>query len=224
MADVIADNSVKSFIDEMRSAHGVDKGVWGERAALRLLLDVYRERGGILIHSYEYKTDPTKNGNIKKGDDGKHYLENLGPYTEIDILYVSQYRVFPIEIKSYEAQTIRLTTDGIAGCAVTNKSPIHQNEMHCNHLYSAIAESINGNPQFIVPIVCFMTWHNKPIIEDQRPDIERGYILTANTNTLVDTIKKCDTPLDCRINLDMIDRQLRAVMNSADTYYPVQWR
>lgn len=223
MSDIIAENSVKSFIDEMRSSQGVDKGVWGERAALRLLLDVYRERGGILIHSYEYQTDPTKNGNIKQ-ENGKHYLEKLGPLTEIDILYVSQYRVYPIEIKSYNADTITLDTNGIYGCHTTNKSPIHQNEMHCNHLYSAIAESINGNPMYIVPIVCFMTWHNKPIIQDNRPEEERRYILTANINTLMDTIMRCDTPLDCRLNLDMVDRQLRAVMNSADSYYPVLWK
>ena len=223
MAEDISSNSVKSYIDQMRSASGVDKGVWGERAALRVLLDIYRERGGILIHSYEYNTDPDKNGNIKQ-ENGRHYLEKVGSSTEIDILYVSQYRVFPIEIKSYNADTIILTTQGITGCHTTNKSPIHQNEMHCNHLYTAIAESINGNPQFMVPIVCFMTWHNKPVIQDERPEQERRYILTTNINTLADTIRACDTPLDYRINLDMMDRQLKAVMQSADTYYPVEWR
>lgn len=223
MSKGIENSTVKDFIDKMRTSSGTDKGVWGERAVLRLLLDLYRERGGILIHSYEYDTDPTKGGNIKN-ENGRVYMERLGSATEIDILYISQYRVFPIEVKSYAADQITLTTQGISGCATTNKSPVHQNEMHCNHLYSHIAEGINGNPQFIVPIVCFCTWENKPVINDNRPEDERGYILTCNINTLLDTIKACDTPLGYRLNLDQMDRMLRRVMKSSDAYYPVQWR
>ena len=97
MSTNIENSTVKDFIDKMRKSSGVDKGVWGERAVLRLLLDLYRERGGILIHSYEYDTDPDKGGNIKN-DEGRIYMEKLGPHTEIDILYVSQYRVYPIEV------------------------------------------------------------------------------------------------------------------------------
>ena len=217
------DKSASEYLKTMRETSGVDKGVWGERAILRLLLDIYRERGGILIHSYEYKVDSDKNGNIKF-EDGKHYLENLGSTTEIDILYVSQYRVFPIEVKSYAADKITLTTGNIEGCHTVNKSPIHQNEMHCNHLYTWIAEAINGNPDFIVPIVAFNVFKNKPIIEDKRPDNERSYILVANTGNIKETILKYDTPLDYRINLDQMDRMLKNAMVSSEAYYNVQWR
>ncbi len=207
----------------MRKAQGTDKGVWGERAIVRILLNLYAERGGILIHSYEYQTDPTKNGNIKNHD-GQLYLERLGDSTEIDVLYVTQYRVFPIEIKSYLANEIRLTTEGISGCATTEKSPIHQNEMHCNHLYSAIWEAIEADPTFIIPIVAFSTWENKPIIYDNRSEGEREYIHVCNTNTVYETVKQLDTPNHKRIDLDVIDRLLKRKRISSDAYYPVSWR
>lgn len=223
MNERIEQNPASYYLEEMRKSQGVDKGVWGERAIVRILLSLYQERGGILIHSYEYQTDPTKNGNIKNHD-GELYLEKLGSATEIDVLYVTQYRVFPIEIKSYLANEIRLTTEGISGCSTTDKSPIHQNEMHCNHLYSAIWEGIEADPSFIVPVVAFSTWENKPMIYDNRPDNERSYIKICNTNTVYDLIKSLDTPNGKRINLDQIDRLLKNKMISSDAYYPVSWR
>lgn len=217
----LENKSVSQYIKQMRSESGTEKGVWGERAVVRALLNLYQTRGGILIHSYEYDVDKDKPGNIKN-DNGKIYLENLGDRTEIDVLYISNYRVFPIEVKSYAADEIVLTTQGISGCSVTNKSPIHQNEMHCNHLYSWIWEGIEGNPNFIVPIVSFMTWHNKPVIRDNRPANERQYIHVTNLNTLIPTIEKLDTPLDRRLNLEQMDRLLRSHMISNDAYYPPQ--
>lgn len=214
-------DKVDACLNEMKKHQSIEKGSYGEQAVLAICEELYQNEGGILIHSYSYKTDPMQVGNIKKNDDGKFYLENLGSFTEIDVLYVSPYRIFPIEVKAYKAKKITLTDTEIQGCYITNKSPVHQNEMHCRHLYADLFRVLpKGKTDYIVPIVCFV---DKCEIEDLRSDWQREYIYVAILDTLRDVIDYFNTPLDYRLNLSDVDKVLKEFMVSNEKYLPVRY-
>lgn len=214
-------DKVNQCLAEMKQHSSTDKGSFGEKAVLSICEEFYQTQGGILIHSYAYKTDEMQEGNIKKDEQGKLYIENLGGFTEIDVLYVSPYRIFPIEVKAYKAKKIVLTDDSIVGCYKTDKSPVHQNEMHCRHLYADIFRVIpDGITDYIVPIVCFV---DKCEIEDNRSDWQRQYIYVSILDTLKDVISYFNTPLNYRLNLSEIDNALKQAMVSNEKYLPVRY-
>ncbi len=188
------------------------KGTFGELALLKVCEEIYQEKGGILYHSYTYKTEPDLPGNIKK-EDGKLYLENLGNVTEIDVLLVTPYKVYPIEVKSYKAKKITFTDDGIAGCQITNKSPIHQNEMHCRHLYPKLLRVLpEGRSKYIEPVVVLV---DKCQVEDNRSDIQKAYIKLATLNNFRSCIMQLDTPYEYRLDLDAVYNCLEEACCSA---------
>ena len=213
------ENEVNALLAQMHTEDARGKGVTGEIAVTKICEEIYQQQGGILYHSYEYRVDKTLPGNIKR-EGGELYIENLGDVTEIDILFVTPYKVFPIEVKSYLANTITLTDQGISGCNATHKSPVHQNEMHCRHLYSFIYTTLpDGQTSYIVPIVCFV---DKAKIIDKRSDWQKEYIKVCILNNLKDTINKFNRPGQYRLNLTAIDKMLKEIGVSWDKYYPVR--
>lgn len=212
-------NTVNNILDKMHSQKvATDKGVYGERAILSICEDLYQRRGGILIHSYTYKTEKGLAGNIKK-DGNSFYVENTGATTEIDILLVTPYKIYPIEVKAYKANKIILTNDRISGCANTDKSPIHQNEMHCRHLYPHIFSSIpDGMTEYIVPIVVFT---DETKIVDSRTEDHREYILVTILNQFRQLLEEKDRPHNNTIlDLKSIELKLKSVMTSCDKFLP----
>ena len=213
------DKDINGLLNTMHGQEAKEKGSTGELAVTRICEDFYNTMGGILYHSYAYKTDADQAGNIKKKD-GKLYVENLGRFTEIDVLYVSPFMVFPIEVKSYKAKEIILTDDGISGCAITDKSPVHQNEMHCRHLYAHLFKCLpNGDTSYIVPIVCMV---DEATIRDKRSKWQKKYIKVCILNTLKDTIQKNNNPGAYRLDLHAIDKALREASTDYDKYYPLR--
>jgi hypothetical protein len=213
------DSDVNALLKQMHSQDPIAKGTTGELAVTKICENIYQNQGGILYHSYEYKVDKELAGNIKKKE-GKLFIENLGSVTEIDVLLVTPFRIFPIEVKSYKANKITLRDDGIYGCAITDKSPVHQNEMHCRHLYSHIFKSMpDGATDYIVPIVCMV---DKAEVIDERSDWQKKYIKVCILNTLEDTIIRNNNPGEYRLNLRAIDQSLKDVATNWDKYYPVR--
>lgn len=213
-------NAVNKHLSNMHNRTGADKGSFGEEAVFRICEDFYQREGGILIHSYSYKVDKDLEGNIKS-DGTKLHVESLGSSTEIDVLYISQYRVFPIEVKAYKAKQITLTDDSISGCYVTNKSPVHQNEMHCRHMYSHIFRALpDGKTDYIVPIVCFV---DSATITDNRSPWQQDYIKISILDTLEDLIRLNNTPLDYKINLTTMNQILTEAKVSSEKYLPVRY-
>lgn len=213
-------DSVNSVLRKMHEHKSTEKGSYGEKAVFKICEEFYDNEGGILIHSYTYKTDPEQAGNIKKGQGGKLFIERLGSYTEIDVLYVSKYRVYPIEVKAYRANTIYFKDDGIYGCNKTDKSPIHQNEMHCRHLYSSIFRALpNGDTSYVIPLVCMV---DECEIVDQRSDWQKEYIHLCVLNSLRDFILQTNTPLETKLNLTLVDNILKECMIKNEVYLPVR--
>lgn len=213
--------SVNDLLNKMHSCSvATDKGAFGEKAVLTICEQMYQSQGGILIHSYSYKVDKSLAGNIYNNN-GKLYIENTGSSTEIDVLYVSKYRVFPIEVKAYAAKKITLTDAYIEGCAHTEKSPVHQNEMHCRHLYSFLYRALpNGDTSYIVPIVC-MT--DKTELHDDRSDWQKDYIKACTLNYLESVLNTYNTPLDCQINLQLMENVLREALVSNEKWLPSRY-
>lgn len=215
------DREINKCLGRMHSNTQTGKGTYGEQAVFKICEGFYQREGGILIHSYAYKTDKEQLGNIKKGENGKLYVENLGDYTEIDVLYVSKFRVFPIEVKAYKAKEITLDDEGIYGCYKTDKSPVHQNEMHCRHLYSYIFRALpEGDTRYIVPIVCMV---DKCTLIDNRSDWQKDYVKLAVLNTLENLIKENNKPLECRINLELMDNVLKEALIKQERYLPPRY-
>lgn len=219
-------NDINKILKTMHTKKGdqvKDKGTYGELAVLKVCEQFYIRQGGILVHSYSHKVDPNEPGNVKKDADGKPYKENLGNTTEVDVLLVTPYRIFPIEVKSYKSKKIVLTDDGISGCLNTSKSPVHQHEMHCRHLYSFLYRAFEeGDTDFIVPIVCFT---DETKIEDKRSDWQLDYILVSTIDTLYETIDEFNQPVEGRykLNLQLVDNLLREQMTSNSSYYPLKY-
>lgn len=212
------DNAINNALKTMHKNSGVDKGSYGEQAVFKICEKFYQTQGGILVHSYTYKVDREQAGNIKLGENGKLYIENLGDITELDVLYISKYRIFPIEVKAYKSKEITFTDDAITGCYKTDKSPIHQNEMHCRHFYSYMYRAlVGGNTEFIVPIVCMV---DKCNILDKRSDWQKEYIHLTTLNGLEQMISKYNTPLTHQLDLVLCDKLLKEGMVKSEVYLP----
>lgn len=216
------DKSINKILSDMRASSAksgsTTKGTYGEKAVMQICEQFYQSDGGILIHSYSYKTDKEQKGNIKRAEDGHLMVENLGDFTEIDVLYVSPFRIFPIEVKAYRAKEIRLDDAGIYGCYKTDKSPVHQNEMHCRHLYPHVFRALpKGQTDYIVPLVCLV---DKANLIDERNDWQKTYIKVCTLDSLEATIREYNTPLDFKLNLDLMNSILREAMVSSEKYLP----
>ena len=208
MADKF-NRQINGILGKMKTGDFKNKGDMGEMAVFTICEKLYQKHGGILYHSYAYKVDKNLPGNIKRDSEGLR-LERLGEFTEIDVLYISPFRVIPIEVKSYKAQKITLTDKGIDGCFKTEKSPVHQNEMHARHLLSGIFEALpDGDEEYIKPIVVFV---DECKVSDKRSKWQKEYIRPAVLDNLVDVINLVNTPYNGKIiNLRLMEDRLNQI-------------
>ena len=214
------DSSVNKCLKDMHNKSKTEKGSYGEEAVFKICEQFYQTEGGILYHSYTYKPDETKEGNIKKAEDGHLFVEALSSKTEIDILYCTKYRIYPIEVKAYRAKEIVLTDDGISGCYKTDKSPVHQNEMHCRHLYPTIFRGLpNGSTGYVIPVVCFV---DKCKLIDRRSIEQKNYIYVTILSTLKQFIRKTNVPGDYLIDLQLMQKLLSEIEISHEKHLPLR--
>lgn len=210
---------VNRVLSTMHSKQGSDKGVFGEDAAFKICELFYQNYGGILIHSYEYKTIDGLEGNIKRQSGGL-YVERTGGFTEIDILLVTPFRIFPIEVKAYLANKITIYDDRIEGCKSTSKCPVHQHEMHLRHLYESIFLGVpDGSTDYIVPIVVFV---DKCTLVDLRSDAQKNYIHVTTLNNLKEDLEAFNKQRDFRIDLEAMNRYLKEAGNNYAKYLPLR--
>lgn len=222
--------TVDDILAQMRNAGKVmdvkAKGDLGEDAVLDLCLGIKRSCNGILVQSFSYpyaSNAQGKNytGNIKL-EGGKYVEYTEGNLTdEIDILLVTNFRIFPIEVKSYKAN-IRVYDHWMdrdnngpsvpKGMQPVDKSPIAQAEKHARHLYHQIYEVLpDGQPAYIVPIVCFV---DRCTVNDDRCAVNQKYLPVSILNTLRQTIFQYNTPLKYGLDLEAVKRKLNAIKTS----------
>lgn len=211
---------INDVLRGMRTAGKVsdmhEKGELGEQAVLSICMDRKEKVGnGLLYQSYTYPYQTNASGVCYTGNvklENNQFVE----YTkdtyqdEIDVLYITSYRVFPIEVKSYKARTLSVYEHWFnRGSTPVDRSPVMQAEKHARHLYHAIYDVLpDGSPEYIVPIVCFV---DKCKVLDDRSQHFRDYVPVCILNNLLSIINKYNTPLDYNLDLNEIERKLNEV-------------
>lgn len=219
---------IDSILQDMRKAGKVsdwkDKGNAGEQAVLQVCLELQRKIGGLIYHSYQYPYQSDTSGKIYTGniklENGKYveYTESKRALEdEIDVLFVTDYRVFVIEVKSYHAKIEVYDHWLKKNGTEVDKSPILQTEKHCRHLYHAISYVLpDGNPNYIVPLCCFVD--RCTVTDNRSPEFER-YIPICILNNLKSTLMSLNTPLDYNLNLEEIKRKLNEKKSNCEESY-----
>lgn len=195
------------------------KGDAGEEAVLNICLERQRRMGGLLYQSFSYpyqtnREGKTYTGNIKR--EGGGYVEytesSVQLIDEIDVLYVTDYRIFAIEVKSYHAKIKVYDHWFNKNGQPVDKSPIAQAEKHARHLYHALYDVIpDGKPQYIVPMCCFV---DRCTIVDDRSSEMRYYIPISILNNFKKKLMEYNTPLDYNLDLKAIKDKLANVSTS----------
>lgn len=219
---------IDSILQDMRKAGKVsdwkDKGNAGEQAVLQVCLELQRKIGGLIYHSYQYPYQSDTSGKIYTGniklENGKYveYTESKRALEdEIDVLFVTDYRVFVIEVKSYHAKIEVYDHWLKKNGTEVDKSPILQTEKHCRHLYHAISYVLpDGNPNYIVPLCCFVD--RCTVTDNRSPEFER-YIPICILNNLKSTLMSLNTPLDYNLDLEEIKRKLNEKKSNCEESY-----
>lgn len=214
--------SINDVLGRMRRAGKVqnmkDKGDLGEEAVLAICLDRRDKVGkGLLYQSFMYPYQTNREGvcytgNVKYESDSDTFVE----YTrdslndEIDVLYITPYRIFPIEVKSYHSRELGVYEHWFnnAGTPV-DKSPIMQAEKHARHLYHAIYDVIpDGKPEYIKPIVCFV---DRCTVLDERSKHFVDYTPVCILNNFLQTLNSYNKPLEYNLDLDRISEKLDSI-------------
>ena len=212
--------SINDILGEMRNAGKIQdvrmKGDKGEDAVLAICYDRKQKIGnGLLYQSFKYPYQTSRSGVCYTGNikyENKEFIEFTDDSLndEIDVLYVTPYRVLVIEVKSYNARTLDVYEHWFnRNGSPVDKSPVTQAEKHARHLYHAIYDVLpDGDPRYICPIVCFV---DKCRIRDDRSDYFRNYIPVCVLNNLLSTIQHCNTPLDYNLDLGAIKDKLNTI-------------
>ena len=209
--DVLADMRKAGKVSDMKA-----KGDLGEEAVLAICYDRKQKvDNGLLYQSFMYPYQSNREGicytgNIKYEDGNFVEYTDTSINDEIDVLYITPYRIFPIEVKSYGAKKLDVYEHWFnRNSTPVDKSPIAQAEKHARHLYHAIYDVIpEGDTSYIVPIVCFV---DKCKVRDDRTPYHRDYIPVCILNTLLKTINHYNTPLEYNLALPAIESKLNEI-------------
>lgn len=216
---------VNAVLSAMRKAGKMSdyksKGDLGEDAVLELCLRRRDAVGkGLLYQSFVYPYQTNANGvcyvgNVIRDDSTGKFVDYSRDSIndEIDILYVTPYRVFPIEVKSYGKARLDVSDLWFArNGSFVDKSPIAQAEKHARHLYHAIYEALpNGDPAYIKPMVCFV---DNCTLREERNDYFHDYIPVCIFNRFLATLNEYNTPLKYNLDLQAIAKKLNDVQVS----------
>lgn len=212
--------NINDILDKMRKAGKIQdakgKGDLGEDAVLAICYDRMKTTGtGLLYQSVVYPYQSNRENVVYTGNI-KYENQEFVEYTEdkfndeIDVLYITPYRIFVIEVKAYHARKLEVYDHwfNYNGSPV-DKSPIVQAEKHARHLYHALHEVIpDGSPSYIVPMVCFVD--NCKVLDDRDEYFEK-YIPIAILSTLLSTINKNNVPLEYNLDLVQIENKINEV-------------
>ena len=198
-----------------------EKGAAGEEAVFDLMHSYRTTHGGILKQgfTYPYATNRQSQpylGNIFWNEEEQRFYDMTKSHykDEIDILYISNYRIFVIEVKAYHDRSIIITDQWMErqGKKV-DKSPIAQAEKHARHLYHQLYDVLpNGAPDYITPIVCFV---DESIIDDRRSEQMQAYLPVRTLSGEYGVLRKI-RELDKKygvftLNLDAIEKKLNSI-------------
>lgn len=213
--------SVNDHLAAMRAAGRArdikKKGAAGELAALDIVHTYRAVRGGLLKQGFTYPYASNRQGKTYLGnifwdeEAGRFYDLTRQLNDEIDILYISNYRIFPIEVKSYHDSTMVVEHGWLyrQGRRV-EKSPYAQAEKHARHLYHQLYDVIpDGDPRYIIPMVCFV---DACRVDDKRSPEMQYYLPTVPLSSLKTVLMDRDTPVgEYTLDLSTIEKKLKSI-------------
>lgn len=222
-------DTINQNLKAMRAAGKVmdikAKGAAGEAAAFDIVHEYRTKRGGILKQGFMYPYASNRQnqiylGNIFWDEEKQKYWDMTKQLNdEIDILYVSNYRVFAIEVKSYHDHTIVVTDTWMErqGKKV-EKSPFAQAEKHARHLYHQLYDVLPfGDPKYIIPVVCFV---DESTIDERRSTDMQYYLPMTVLDNLKQFLIDRDLPVDdvnrYTLDLKMIEKKLQSIERERD--------
>lgn len=135
------------------------------------------------------------------------------PVTEADLLVVTPYNVFVIEIKTIygkmkvnEDYTMEIVNQGDFRGNHEKKNFFRQNEMHCRHIYYHLHDILpNGDSSYIKPLIV-MTGKMKVFDERNKSDKIRNPLVI--TNKLIPNLSRMDKPKDFLLDINRIRKRL----------------
>ena len=209
--DVLANMRKAGKVADMKS-----KGDLGEDAVLSLCYERKQKLGnGLLYQSYMYPYQTNRagvvyTGNVKyeNGTFVEYSDESIND--EIDVLYVTPYRIFAIEVKSYHARSIEVYEHWVnKNGAPVEKSPVAQAEKHARHLYHALYDVLpDGDAHYIQPLVCFV---DRCKVLDDRAEQFVDYVPVCILNNFLKTLNHYNTPLTYNLDLGAVEKKLNSV-------------
>lgn len=192
------------------------KGESGELIALSITKEFQKKVDCIILHSYKYRYVTNDygvpyEGNIKL-EDGEFIGITDASYTdEIDLLIITKYRVFVVEVKARSGRWLIEDHWIKQNGKKEDKSPLAQDEKHCRHLYHHCYEYLPlGHENYIVPVVLFVD--RADILDKRCPDM-RVYIPVEIANRYLDFLIEHNSPLKYAINTE---RLLEFLLNNGE--------
>jgi len=189
---------------------GSGKGEIGEAAAFQILT-LYKNRIGrrcVIIQSYAYPYASNIEGNIKLTTEGGfiHEPGKAGTDDEIDIVMITDHRIFLIEVKAYSGQIKVNDIWTHHANQWDEKSPICQAEKHGRHFYHSFFDVLpDGRHEYIKLVTVFT---GLCVVEDMRTK-NKEYIPIAIANDVNKIISMYDVPGEYSIDVDaVINRML----------------
>lgn len=212
-------SSVNEKLAQMRAAGKYsmrEKGNAGELAALDVVHAYRAKHGGLLRQGFMYPYASNRQGKVYLGNifwDAEHSAftdVTRQLVDEIDILYISNFSIIPIEVKAYHDKRISIDDKWMSRRGVkVDKSPITQAEKHARHLYHSIYEVIpDGDPAYIKPVVCFV---DNCEIEDTRSQKMQEYLPVTILNGLGALLSHIDIPAYYTLDLEVIEKKLKEI-------------
>lgn len=206
-------DTLKAMRDSGKVQDWTEKGALGEDAVFEVCLN--RKEQCLLYHSFTYPYQSNRSGIVFMGNikyEGGQFVEytDASINDEIDVLYITPSRIFPIEVKSYHSKHIDVYDHWMnRDDTPTDKSPITQAEKHARQLYHAIYDVLpDGKAKYICPIVCFV---DRCTLRDDRSDYFQKYIPVCTLNDLNKTINKNSKPYEYILSLRDIKKKLKEV-------------
>lgn len=217
-------DSINKSLEDMRRAGKLQDikavGAAGEAAAFDIVHDYRTRHGGLLKQGYMYPYASNRQSQIYLGNifwdaERRCYYDMTKQLNdEVDILYVSNFRVFAIEVKAYHDDSIVVTDTWMERRGEkVEKSPFAQAEKHARHLYHSLYDVLpDGDPRYIVPLVCFVA---ECTVDDRRSQSMQEYLPMTVLQDLKAFLVSHDHPVDpslgYTLNLDMVEKKLKSI-------------
>lgn len=209
--------NINKILNDMRESSAIQdyesKGALGEEAVFAILAE--RPDKCLLYNSLRYPYQTNRQGIVYLGNikyENNVFVDYSSDTTEdeIDCVYITKYRIFPIEVKSYHVKRIDVYDHWINRVdEPMDKSPVAQAEKHARHMYHAIYDVLpKGDPSYIKPVVCFV---DQCVIRDARDKYFQNYIPVCTLNALNKVINKYNKPLKYALSLKDIEHKIKNV-------------